>query len=106
MAVASAVPTGVVGPSGSIGPSGMIGPSGPVQFSQPAWAFLGNHAHAHVAALNAHRAATVRAQAPAPSAAFRASFQVRTLLFLVRFPPPPSLISSGTSVSHSRIQIM
>lgn len=73
MAVASAVPTGLVGPSGVIGPSGMIGPSGPVQFNLPAYAFLGHHAHAHVAALNAHRAASVQAAAPT----FRASFQVR-----------------------------
>merc|ERR1711970_1662340 len=48
---------GLCGPSGCIGPSGIVGPSGPVQFQQPAWAFLGNHAHAHVAALNAHKAA-------------------------------------------------
>merc|ERR1711970_389633 len=37
---------GLCGPSGCIGPSGIVGPSGPVQFAQPAWAFLGNHAHA------------------------------------------------------------
>ena len=54
---------GLVGPSGSIGPSGIVGPSGPVQFNQPAWAFLGNHAHAHVAAHNRHRFAQANAQA-------------------------------------------
>ncbi|XP_076033127.1 uncharacterized protein LOC143020575 [Oratosquilla oratoria] len=56
--VSLGVPTGLVGPSGSIGPSGIVGPSGPVQFHQPAWAFFGNAAHAHLAALN-------RVQAPA-----------------------------------------
>ncbi|KAK3865307.1 hypothetical protein Pcinc_029077 [Petrolisthes cinctipes] len=67
VAVASAMPspTGLVGPSGVIGPSGMVGPSGPVQFSQPAWAFLGNHAHAHLAAINAVRAASVPRAIPA-----------------------------------------
>merc|ERR1712142_150808 len=56
---------GLCGPSGCIGPSGIVGPSGPVQFNQPAWAFLGNHAHAHVAALNAHKAAHAAAARPA-----------------------------------------
>ncbi|KAK8727347.1 hypothetical protein OTU49_009826 [Cherax quadricarinatus] len=56
VAAAAAMPqAGLVGPSGVIGPSGLVGPSGPVQFHQPAYAFLGNHAHAHVAALNALR---------------------------------------------------
>ncbi|XP_050693703.1 uncharacterized protein LOC126984213 [Eriocheir sinensis] len=56
-AACSAMPTsGIVGPSGSIGPSGLVGPSGPVQFNTPAWAFFGNAAHAHLAALNAVRA--------------------------------------------------
>nr|XP_045622011.1 cuticle protein CP1158-like [Procambarus clarkii] len=55
-AAASAMPqAGLVGPSGVIGPSGLVGPSGPVQFNQPAWAFLGNQAHAHLAAINALR---------------------------------------------------
>ncbi|XP_066983922.1 cuticle protein CP1158-like [Macrobrachium rosenbergii] len=58
VAAVSAMPSvGLVGPSGVIGPSGIVGPSGPVQFSQPAWAFLGHHAHAHIAALNRHRPA-------------------------------------------------
>ncbi|KAG7154329.1 hypothetical protein Hamer_G017523 [Homarus americanus] len=46
-----------------------VGPSGPVQFHQPAYAFLGHHAHAHVAALNAirhHPVATASFQ-PAPT---------------------------------------
>merc|ERR1739838_143395 len=72
---------GLCGPSGCIGPSGIVGPSGPVQFAQPAWAFLGNHAHAHVAALNAHKAAHAAAAnptrhvAPAAPAPIPAHFQ-------------------------------
>ncbi|KAL7644990.1 UNVERIFIED_CONTAM: hypothetical protein RMT77_004814 [Armadillidium vulgare] len=71
LAVALSYPqAGLVGPSGVIGPSGLVGPSGPVQFHQPAWAFLGNHAHAHLAALNAVRspAAAVASYQPAPRA--------------------------------------
>merc|ERR1711862_784632 len=43
---------------------GIVGPSGPVQFNQPAWAFLGNQAHAHVAAIRAHEAAHAAARRP------------------------------------------
>ncbi|XP_071523115.1 uncharacterized protein [Panulirus ornatus] len=56
---------GLVGPSGSIGPSGIVGPSGPVQFNQPAWAFLGNAAHEHLAAINRVKLAST-ATAPLP----------------------------------------
>ncbi|MPC10461.1 hypothetical protein E2C01_003097 [Portunus trituberculatus] len=59
LAVACSAMPGLVGPSGVIGPSGLVGPSGPVQFHQPAYAFLGHAAHAHVAALNAVRNPTV-----------------------------------------------
>merc|ERR1739838_492476 len=66
---------GLCGPSGCIGPSGIVGPSGPVQFAQPAWAFLGDHAHAHVAALNAHKAAHAAAARPAAATHAPAHFQ-------------------------------
>lgn len=75
LGVASAYPSvGLVGPSGVIGPSGIVGPSGPVQFHQPAWAFLGHAAHAHIAALNRVKAPVAHHTPAKPTV-----YQVRVL---------------------------